>query len=441
MSPAATKGVNRSSTYRWVVWSVLVSAYLVVFFHRLALGVVRDDLTAAFHISATTFANLGATYFYAYTLMQIPSGLLADSIGARKTVTYGILLAAAGSILFGLSPTIAWAYGGRLFVGIGVSVVLIAILKILSQWFPADQFATMSGVTAFMGNVGGMIAQTPLALMVVYFTWRTTFVGIGLFSLLIAFLCYVLVRNTPEEMGLPSVSHRGSVLADSSNNADSSKNNEKPSLKSGLVSAVKNPYTWPGFFVFMGVFGAYVALTGSWGNSFLQDVYGYSSTGASNRLILVILGHAIGCLIVGKLSDRMKRRRRPMFLFVLLHLITWIVLIVGKDGTVPVFLLAPLLFFMGFGSSAVILTWSCSKDVNDPSVSGIATSIVNMGGFIGAAIIPVLIGAVIDRYGTQLSSAMLYQRAFLICLVAVAISLGFTLLVKETYCRNIYIQK
>lgn len=435
MSLAATEDVNRSSAYRWVVWSVLVSAYLVVFFHRLALGVVRDDLTNAFHISATTFGNLGATYFYAYTLMQIPSGLLADSIGARKTVTYGILLAAAGSILFGLAPTIAWAYGGRLFVGIGVSVVLIAILKILSQWFPADQFATMSGVTAFMGNVGGMIAQTPLALMVVYFTWRTTFVGIGLFSFLIALLCYVLVRNTPEEMGLPSVSHRGSAVA------DPSKNIEKPSLKSGLVSAVKNPYTWPGFFVFMGVFGAYVALTGSWGNSFLQDVYGYSSTGASNRLILVILGHAIGCLIVGKLSDRMKRRRRPMFLFVLLHLISWMVLIVGKDGILPAVLLPPVLFLMGFGSSAVILTWSCSKDVNDPSVSGIATSIVNMGGFIGAAIIPVLIGAVIDRYGAQLSAALLYQRAFLICLVAVAISLGFTLLVKETYCQNIYIQK
>lgn len=435
MNQSGVREVDRPSAYRWVVWSVLILAYLVVFFHRLALGVVREDLTSAFHISATTFGNLGATYFYAYTLMQIPSGLLADSIGARKTVTYGILLAAVGSILFGFSPTIGWAFGGRLFVGIGVSVVLIAILKILSQWFPENQFATMSGVTAFMGNVGGMLAQTPLALMVVSFTWRTTFVGIGVVSLVIALLCFVLVRNTPEEMGLPAVTQRVSVTA------DPLINEKKPTLRTGLLSAVKNPYTWPGFFVFMGVFGAYVALTGSWGNSFLQDVYGYSSTGASNRLILVILGHAIGCLVVGKLSDRMKRRRRPMFLFVLLHVTTWVVLLVGKGGILPAMVLPPTLFLMGFGSSAVILTWSCSKDVNDPTISGIATSIVNMGGFIGAAIIPVLIGIVIDVYGAQLSPALLYQRAFLICLAAVTLSLGSTLLVKETHCQNIFHQK
>ncbi|MDW7672127.1 MAG: MFS transporter, partial [Bacillota bacterium] len=202
MDQVAVSENRKSAGYRWVVWSVLILAYLVVFFHRLALGVVREDLTLAFGISATTFGNLGATYFYAYTLMQIPSGILADSLGARKTVTYGTLLAAGGSMLFGMSPTIGWAFAGRLLVGIGVSVVLIAILKILSQWFPEDQFATMSGLTAFMGNVGGMMAQTPLALMLVCFTWRATFAGIGIVSVIIALLCYVLVRNTPQEMGL-----------------------------------------------------------------------------------------------------------------------------------------------------------------------------------------------------------------------------------------------
>ena len=124
-----------------------------------------------------------------------------------------------------------------------------------------------------------------------------------------------------------------------------------------------------------------------------------------------------------------------------LHLTTWVVLIVSKGGIVPDMILPPLLFLMGFGSSAVILTWSCSKDVNDPAISGIATSIVNMGGFIGAAIIPVLIGIVIDRYGAQLAPALLYQRAFLICLAAVTLSLGSTLMVKETYCQNIFRHK
>jgi sugar phosphate permease len=436
VDPVAVSENRKPVAYRWVVWSVLILAYLVVFFHRLALGVVREDLTLAFGISATTFGNLGATYFYAYTLMQIPSGVLADSLGARKTVAYGTLLAAGGSILFGVSPTIGWAFAGRLLVGIGVSVVLIAILKILSQWFPEDQFATMSGLTAFMGNVGGMIAQTPLALMLVWFTWRTTFAGIGIVSVIIALLCYVLVRNTPQEMGLPPVN--GHEMKNTGIKKDPPLTS---SLKDSLLSAIKNPYTWPSFFVFMGVFGAYVSMTGSWGNSYLQDVYGYSPTAAANRLVLVILGHALGCIVIGKLSDRMKRRRRPMALFVTLHLLTWAMLLFWNGGMPPVQVLPIIFFLMGFGSSAVILGWSCSKDVNDPAVSGIATSIVNMGGFIGAAILPVIIGAVIDRYSVQMTSAALYQRAYLFCFAAVVISLLCSLLVKETYCRNIYLTK
>lgn len=419
-----------TSGYRWVVWSVLILAYLVVFFHRLALGVVREDLTLAFGISATTFSNLGATYFYAYTLMQIPSGILADSLGARKTVTFGTLTAACGSLIFGLSPSIGWAFAGRLLVGIGVSVVLIAILKVLSQWFPENQFATMSGLTAFMGNVGGMMAQTPLALMVVWFTWRTTFAGIGVASLFIALLCYLLVRNTPQEMGLPAVGPSPSTTH--------SRPISREALSRGLTAAMKNPGTWPGFFVFMGMFGTYVAMTGAWGNSYLREVFGFSTTKASNYLMLAILGHALGCIFIGKLSDHMKRRRRPMVLFTLIHVISWGVLLFGNGGRLPTWVLPPLLFVLGFSSSAVILSWSCSKEVNDPAIAGIATSIVNMGGFVGAAILPVILGNVIDRYGHLLEAADLYHRAFLFCLLFATLSLMGSLLVKETHCQNIY---
>ncbi len=424
-----SSGYKYRASYRWVVWSVLMLAYLIVHFHRLALGVVREDLTLAFGISATAFGNLGATYFYAYTVMQLPSGILADTLGARKTVTYGTLLAGCGSILFGLAPTIGLAFIGRLLVGIGVSVVLVATLKILSQWFPENQFATMSGVTAFVGSMGGMVAQTPLALMVILFTWRTTFAWIGVAGLVIAALCFALIRNTPAELGLPSV-----VIYPVS----ASEQAVRPAIKTSLWLVIKNPLTWPGFFVFMGAFGAYITMTGVWGNSFLREVYGFSAAEAASILAIMVFAHAIGCVIVGKLSDIMRRRRRPMMLFILVNFLSWIVLIFWNGGMPPVSILPVLFFIQGFSSSAVILGWSCSKDVNDPSVSGIATSFVNTGAFIGAAALPVILGFVVDSYFDLLPPAALYQRAFLFCAVAAGISLAATLAVKETYCRNIY---
>jgi sugar phosphate permease len=184
--------------YRWLVWGIMSVAYIVVFFHRMAIGIVKEDLIHAFGISATTFANLGAIYFYAYMIMQIPTGILADTLGVRKTVTYGTLLAGIGSIIFGLAPEIRLAFLGRLLVGLGVSVIFICILKFLSQWFQTKEFATMTGLTSFMGNLGGIMAQTPLALMVAAFTWRKIFFSIGLITIIVAILCYLILRDQPE---------------------------------------------------------------------------------------------------------------------------------------------------------------------------------------------------------------------------------------------------
>jgi len=241
--------VKKMLSYRWIVWGVLALAYIIVFFHRLAIGVVREDLVNTFGITGTTFANIGSTYFYAYMFMQIPSGILADSLGARKTVTLGTLLAGIGSIMFGLAPNLFMVFAGRLLVGIGVSVVFIAILKVQSQWFKESEFGTMSGITSFIGNMGGIFAQTPLAILVGYFTWRSTFAGIGAISILLAILCYVVVRNTPQDMGLPTIEEIEGKKRET-------QTVERPPVFKSLVQALTNPYTWPGFIIFAGFFGA-----------------------------------------------------------------------------------------------------------------------------------------------------------------------------------------
>lgn len=423
--------IKKMKSYRWAVWGILAVAYTIVFFHRLAVGVVREDLVETFQITGTTFANLGSTYFYAYMIMQIPSGILADSLGARKTVTIGTLLAGIGSITFGYAPDITIAFLGRLLVGLGVSVVFIAILKIQSQWFFEKEFGTMSGITSFVGNLGGIFAQTPLALMVAYFTWRSTFIAIGVVSLVIAVLCYLIVRNSPSEMGLPTI--------------ESIEGREKatvktPPLGEGLAKALLNPRTWPPFFTFAGFFGAFASLTGVWGISYLTDVYGLSREAAPNYTTVAVLGMAIGSIAIGKLSDAIKRRKQPMLIFGGIYVLTWGILVFAGGGKPPIAILYPLFFIMGFTCTAFVLGWACGKEVNHPGIAGISTSIVNIGGFFGAAVIPPLLGGIFDRYGEVLETTVLYQKAFMYCFIASAIGFLFIFLVKETYCKNIYIE-
>ncbi|AOY75718.1 MFS transporter [Clostridium formicaceticum] len=420
---------RKLKTYRWYVWGALVIAYIIVFFHRLSIAVVREELVEAFDITSTTFANLGSAYFYPYMVMQIPSGILADSLGARKTVTLGTLVAAIGSILFGYAPTIAVAFLGRFLVGIGVSVVFIAILKVQSQWFFEREFATMSGLTAFMGNLGGIFAQTPLAVLVAYFTWRTTFIGIGVISLGIALLCYMVVRNSPADMGLPTIESLEGKKREII---------KTPPLGEGLVKALLNKRTWPPFLAFVGFFGAFMTLTGTWGPSYLMEVYGFSRQEAPNYTTVAMLGLSLGCIIIGKISDAMKSRKMPMLGFGGIYVTTWGMLVFVGGGKPPVGMLYPLFFAMGVGCSTFVLGWACGKEVNHPSIAGISTSIVNIGGFLGAAVLPPILGRVFDRYADVLEATALFQKAFMYCFIFAAAGFLFIFFIKETHCKNIY---
>ncbi|MCT4566333.1 MAG: MFS transporter [Maledivibacter sp.] len=431
MSQLDNGRVKRLMSYRWVVWGVLASAYIIVFFHRLAVGVVKDELINTFNITGTTFGNLGSTYFYVYMLMQIPSGMLADSLGARKTVTVGTLVAGGGSIIFGYAPTIFVAFLGRLLVGLGVSVVFISILKIQSEWFKESEFATMSGITSFVGNLGGVLAKTPLVIMVGYLTWRVSFVVIGAISIVIAILCYIFARNTPQDMGLPSIAEiEGKEVKKSTE--------KKPDLIKGLMKVVSNPKTWPSFVVFAGFFGAFVTLSGSWGEAYLIAVYNIPKVKAASYTMSSVIGLAIGSIVIGKFSDGIKKRKLPMLVFGAVYVTCWTILVFLNGGKPPIEILMPLLFILGFTCSVFVLGWACAKEVNPPEIAGISTSVVNIGGFFGAAILPPILGRVFDRFGGSLPAVELYHKAFMYSFIGVIIGFIFIFLVKETNCRNIY---
>ena len=96
--------IKRALAYRWIVWGVMTFAFMIVFFHRLAAAVVREDVAAAFSLNAADFGKMSSMYFYAYMAMQIPVGLLADSLGARLTVSAGMFVAGAARSCSVLRP-------------------------------------------------------------------------------------------------------------------------------------------------------------------------------------------------------------------------------------------------------------------------------------------------------------------------------------------------
>lgn len=137
------------------MFGVVSVPYLLVYFHRVAPAVVMDRLMDEFKGSGAVLGNLAAIYFYIYTLMQIPSGILADSWGPRRTITMGCVVSAGGSVLFGLAHSLPMAYAARFLVGLGVSVIFIPILKII---FCAPGFYILrSGPLSDTGPAGNLL--------------------------------------------------------------------------------------------------------------------------------------------------------------------------------------------------------------------------------------------------------------------------------------------
>ena len=74
---------------RWTAFGIVGLAYILSFFHRFAPAAISSDLQQTFHATSAELGGLAATYFYVYTVMQIPTGILADTWGPRRVVTAG----------------------------------------------------------------------------------------------------------------------------------------------------------------------------------------------------------------------------------------------------------------------------------------------------------------------------------------------------------------
>lgn len=419
---------------RWWILAAPAVLYFLSYFHRVAPVVVAGDLMRAFGVTAAALGNLSAVYPYCFAFMALPGGSLADTLGPRRTLTLGALTMSAGSGLFGLAPSFGVAVAGRLLVGLGASVILIASLRLAAEWFRTDEFATVSGWSQSVGSVGALAGTTPLALLVEQIGWRPSFVTIGAATFLLTVGCFAIVRDRPESLGLAPVNppHAGPAPGLSQ-------------VLAGILAVTGNVRSWTAVLTSTGVYGAFTAFVGLWGIPYLTQVYGLPRVRAANLIALAAAGLLVGAPLIGWLSDRiLARRRAPLIGAAALYTVVWIVL-VAPATPVPEGWLASLCFLMGVGSGAVVLVFACIREVNDPRHVGLAIGFHNLPVFLAFALMQWLTGLLLDARwdgvmvgGVRVYSPEAYRAAFALCLALALGALLCACLVTETRCRNIW---
>jgi MFS family permease len=402
---------KKKQSHPWVVFSIIAGCYFFVYFHRVSTSVIAPDLLEAFDTNATALGFMSSMYFYFYALEQPMVGYLSDRLGPRRVVGYWTILAAAATILFGLAPSVGWASVWRALIGFGVGGVYVPALKAFSQWFKARDFSTMAGLLMAVGNLGGIVATTPLAWMSGTWGWRSTFFAIGAATLGFAVAVLVCIKD---------------FASDDTTSDENEEPLPEPDTKK-MPSAIRILISlrfWLLAVIFAGFLGAFLTFQGLWATPYLVSVYDMAPVRASWFNMLIPIGFVVGAPVFGRLADRIFGNKVNMLILMLApETAIWVVFTFGWHITgLPI--MAFMLFLLGALTGGFTTgLWALVNDTTAKEILGSVSGFLNTAPFLGVAVMQVLSGWLLDHAGRGVEGAYppeAFQAAFLSCLLVMA---------------------
>ncbi len=378
-------------------------------FYRSAIAVLTTDLMRDVPMDMAALGLVSAAFFYTYALFQIPGGLLLDRFSPAKVMAAFYFSALAGVVLFSIADSPGVMVLGRLLTGAGMACGFIGALKIISMQFPLDRFATLSGVVVSVGNMGIVVATTPLVLWAQALGWRTTFLLVGLFHLAVTLAFVFAFRDG-----------RGSVR-------------DVPAVRvadwrvqlAGLRLALGDRQVWLISWSAFIRYGILAAVQGLWAGPYLMDVMGYSPVTAGNLLFLLTLGVVIGNPVSGFLSDRVFKKRKGIMVIALAGLSFTLAGLAFVPVGAPLWLVAALFSAFGILAGTGSLPYAHLKELTPPDRSATALTVLNFFAIVGAGVFMQGLGFLMKTlYPDSMLSHQAFATMFLVCASAMAAS-GF----------------
>jgi MFS family permease len=407
---------EKSMTRAWVITIIGSLFFFYSFIQANMMTPLNKSLLDYFSSSASGVAVLGAWFFYADVFFLLPAGLLLDRFSVKKIMLVNMALVVMGTLLFAFSTSIIMASFARFLSGIMMSFGLIACLKLASFWLPANRMAIASSIVITIGMVGGMVAQTPITILINNFEWRGAVFAIAVLGAVVTFVLMAFVKM-PSGVKEESTASQENVFV-------------------SLSKVMKLSQNWYAG-LFTSLLNMPVAILGAlFGISYLTTTYNISDMQAASIVSMLFLGMIIGSPFFGWFSDSLKVRKFPMLVGSSICLILTLVLL--NLNTTNVTLLYVLFLSIGFTSAAQVLGYPIIAESNPSKISGTALSlaaILIMGGGYGIGL--PLVGKLLDRLTLNFSQTLAYKYAFLTMPIGIVVSMIMILFMKETRCQSI----
>ena len=396
---------------RWLVFAICTSLFLISLFYRASNAIIAPELSRDLKLDPHDLGLLGAAFFYAFALIQLPLGPILDRIGAKTTMIFLNLIGVCGTVIFASSVNLAGGVIGRALLGVGMAANLMGTLKLLTHWFSPGKFASITGLVLSLGTLGSLAAATPLALLVQSLGWRASFYALAGLNILLTICLFMFVHDTPP--------HKQTLVETSPDRGTSLP----------LTESIKRLFSsWSFWAISFSIFlryGAFASIQALWAGPFLIQYLGLSHVTAGNLLLMISIAFIIGSPTGGMLSDRVFGTRKWIVFLASLITSAAVFALSLWQGTYSLPLLGAIFFVLGFFASFNPISYAHIKELMPEEMSGTAMAGINFFTMMGAGVFIHGLGSVIKQIGGDLAGrGEAYTAAFLICSAALLISAG-----------------
>lgn len=176
------------------MWFLPLLFFTYQFILRLWPGLMMQTIMEQFAIDASHFGMLAAFYYYGYAGMQIPVAILLDRFSARYVIFFFATMCGLATLLFTYTTNFYIALLSRFLIGVGSAVGFLGVSKVVSEWFPKDQYAKMVGYSFTVGLMGAIYGGKPLSLLIEKYDWQHISVTLALISIALGLLTWLFLR-------------------------------------------------------------------------------------------------------------------------------------------------------------------------------------------------------------------------------------------------------
>jgi sugar phosphate permease len=404
---SANSGWQPRYTVLVLMWSVYGCFYL----NKLNLAPVIPLIIEDLGISHTRIGLISAAFFFFYAISQFFWGYLSDILGPRKIVTFGGNISALANIFFSLGTSTFNLIGAQSLNGLGQGSGWGPSVKLLNNWFPASERGRTLGIYATCVSIFTILAYWLAGYIGKTLGWRAAFRVSPVILLIVLFIFWLAVRDTPGTSCLQKVE---SVSAKSDKNFSQ--------IQNRFSAAISNIDFWLAS-------GAFACLTYiSYGNLVWIPTYLYEYHGSDvvKAGFLASLYPAIGILarpLGGHLSDvHFGGRRKPLILigFFFILLSTLFLVSAAHLGLAMV-----LIICVGFFDQLIVtLFFALVLDILPKESTGTGASTMNAIGHAGSTAAMFFSGLLIDKFHS-------YKPVFIVLSILAGAGIFTMLFIKE----------